>query len=154
MIGTATRGDRALNGAPAGTAVELVPPPRLRRRPALVAGAIAAICLGAVLAAWAWSLSRVQDYFETDRSVDAKRVAIWGASRTGKAALWAAATDQRFAAVLSCCSGEAGAALLRRNFGKNFAVGGTATRRTRQTRKSGFIDRLEERWRQRPEGHR
>jgi hypothetical protein len=34
------------------------------------------------------------------------------------------------------------------------AVGGTATRRTRQTRKSGFIDRLEDRWRQRPEGHR
>jgi hypothetical protein len=34
------------------------------------------------------------------------------------------------------------------------AVGGTASRRTRQTRKAGFIDRLEDRWRQRPEGHR
>jgi DUF3040 family protein len=34
------------------------------------------------------------------------------------------------------------------------AVGGTASRRTRQTRKVGLIDRLEERWRQRPEGHR
>ena len=34
------------------------------------------------------------------------------------------------------------------------AVGGTATRRTRQTRKSGLLDRLEDRWRQRPEGHR
>ena len=34
------------------------------------------------------------------------------------------------------------------------AVGGTATRRTRQTRKAGFLDRLEDRWRQRPEGHR
>lgn len=34
------------------------------------------------------------------------------------------------------------------------AVGGTATRRTRQARKGGFIDRLEDRWRQRPEGHR
>jgi len=34
------------------------------------------------------------------------------------------------------------------------AVGGTATRRTRQTRKAGLFDRLEERWRQRPEGHR
>ncbi|OJF09941.1 DUF3040 domain-containing protein [Couchioplanes caeruleus] len=34
------------------------------------------------------------------------------------------------------------------------AVGGTATRRTRQTRKAGIIDRLEDRWRQRPEGHR
>ncbi|GAB7037875.1 MULTISPECIES: DUF3040 domain-containing protein [Catenuloplanes] len=32
-------------------------------------------------------------------------------------------------------------------------VGGTASRRTRQRRLS-FIDRLEERWRQRPEGHR
>jgi hypothetical protein len=34
------------------------------------------------------------------------------------------------------------------------AVGGTASRRTRSTRKAGFLDRLEERWRQRPEGHR
>lgn len=34
------------------------------------------------------------------------------------------------------------------------AVGGTASRRTRQARKAGFIDRLEDRWRQRPEGHR
>ncbi len=34
------------------------------------------------------------------------------------------------------------------------AVGGTASRRTRQTRKAGFLDRLEDRWRQRPEGHR
>jgi len=34
------------------------------------------------------------------------------------------------------------------------SVGGTASRRTRQTRRVGLIDRLEERWRQRPEGHR
>jgi hypothetical protein len=36
------------------------------------------------------------------------------------------------------------------------SVGGTATRRTRQGgRKSGgFLERLEDRWRQRPEGHR
>ncbi|SDZ07396.1 Protein of unknown function [Micromonospora pattaloongensis] len=34
-------------------------------------------------------------------------------------------------------------------------VGGTATRRTRGGgRKMSFVDRLEERWRQRPEGHR
>ena len=39
--------------APAAT--PLVPPPKLRRRPALVAGAIVAICLGALLAAWAWT---------------------------------------------------------------------------------------------------
>lgn len=32
-----------------------VPPPKLRRRPALIAGGIVAICLGAILAAWAWT---------------------------------------------------------------------------------------------------
>ena len=32
-------------------------------------------------------------------------------------------------------------------------VGGTASRRTR-VRRSGLLDRLEERWKQRPEGHR
>lgn len=31
------------------------PPPKLRRRPALMAGGIAAICLGALLGAWAWT---------------------------------------------------------------------------------------------------
>lgn len=35
------------------------------------------------------------------------------------------------------------------------SVGGTATRRTRSGgRRGGLIDRLEDRWRQRPEGHR
>jgi hypothetical protein len=32
------------------------------------------------------------------------------------------------------------------------SVGGTATRRTRSGRRSSFIDRLEDRWRRRPEG--
>lgn len=31
------------------------PPPKLRRRPALMAAAVISICLGALLAAWAWS---------------------------------------------------------------------------------------------------
>jgi hypothetical protein len=75
------------------------------------------------IAAWAWSLSRVQDYLETDRAVDARRVAINGASRLGKTVLWAAASDQRFAAVTACCSGKMGAALMRRNFGSS--IGGS-----------------------------
>src|SRR5450631_2267434 len=33
----------------------ITPPPRLRRRPALVAASIAAICLGALLAVWAYT---------------------------------------------------------------------------------------------------
>src|SRR6478609_11166382 len=55
MTDTATRDDRTLDKGSAPTTVQLVPPPKLRRRPGLVAGAIVAICLGAVLAAWAWT---------------------------------------------------------------------------------------------------
>jgi hypothetical protein len=55
MSSTATRDDRTLDQESGPAATQLVPPPKLRRRPALVASAIAAICLGALLAAWAWS---------------------------------------------------------------------------------------------------
>ena len=55
MTHTTTRDDQ-LSGAPPPPAAQgLAPPPRLRRRPALIAGAVVSICLGALLAAWAWS---------------------------------------------------------------------------------------------------
>jgi len=78
------------------------------------------------LRAWAWGASRALDYFETDKSVDAKRAGVEGHSRYGKAALVAMAYDQRFAIGYISSSGEGGAKLFRRNFGEQIGnVAGT-----------------------------
>jgi hypothetical protein len=70
------------------------------------------------LRAWAWGASRALDYFQTDKSVDAKQVGIEGLSRYGKAALVTMAYDPRFAIGFIGSSGEGGAKLHRRNFGE------------------------------------
>jgi len=70
------------------------------------------------IGAWAWGISRTIDYLETDVLVNAQRIAVFGHSRLGKTALWAAANDLRIAAVFSSCAGEMGSALSRRDWGE------------------------------------
>jgi len=73
------------------------------------------------LKAWAWGASRLLDYLETDKSLDAKRVAIEGHSRLGKTALVAMAYDPRFAVLYTSSSGEGGAKLYRHIYGEQLS---------------------------------
>ena len=70
------------------------------------------------LRAWGWGASRALDYFETDKAVDAKRIALEGHSRYGKATAVAMADDARFAIAFVSSSGEGGVKLHRRNWGE------------------------------------
>jgi lysophospholipase L1-like esterase len=72
------------------------------------------------LRAWAWGVSCLIDYFETNpgSGVDPTKVCITGVSRYGKAALVATAFDTRLAAGFVASSGAGGAKLFRRDFGE------------------------------------
>ncbi len=72
-----------------------------------------------ILAAWAWGASRIMDYIERDEDIDKDNVCVIGHSRSGKTALWAAATDTRFKMAVSNCSGCTGAAFTRGKQGEH-----------------------------------
>lgn len=74
------------------------------------------------LGAWAWALSRGLDLVETIPELDASRAVVTGCSRLGKAALLAAARDERFAACVANQCGGGGATLAKRDFGENIAT--------------------------------
>lgn len=70
------------------------------------------------IGAWAWGLSRAVDYLVTDKDINPQQITVTGHSRLGKTADWAAAQDERFAAVLSTESGKAGQSPSRREIGE------------------------------------
>ena len=74
------------------------------------------------LGAWAWALSRGLDLAERIREIDASRCVATGSSRLGKAALLAAARDERFAACVANQTGLGGVPLTKRFFGANVAT--------------------------------
>ncbi len=76
---------------------------------------------GGAIAAWAQLYSRVYDVLGDDARLDAARIAIWGHSRHGKAALLAGALDPRFAAIIAHQSGRGGAPLTRSAVGETVA---------------------------------
>jgi len=71
-----------------------------------------------VLAAWGWGASRVLDYLETDKAVDARQVGLYGHSRWGKATLLTTVLDTRFAIAYVSSSGQGGSKLYRRKYGE------------------------------------
>ena len=64
------------------------------------------------IGAWSWGVSRIIDYFETDKSVNAKQVALFGHSRLGK--------TEQYAELVP--AGKNAAAIARQNMARHPAA--------------------------------
>jgi hypothetical protein len=71
------------------------------------------------VAAWAWGFHRVLDYLVTDKTIDKNRIALFGHSRMGKAAMFAAAMDERAALVFPHQAGMGGTSPNRGTVGES-----------------------------------
>ena len=69
----------------------------------------------ATIISWAWGVHRCVDYLSTVKDIDAKRIAVVGHSRLGKASLVAAAFDDRIALVIPHQAGCGGTGPSRHN---------------------------------------
>lgn len=74
------------------------------------------------LAAWAWGFHRCVDYLTKDPDLDSKRIAAVGHSRNGKAALLAAAYDDRIGIAFPHQAGCGGSAPSRGKVGESVKV--------------------------------
>jgi hypothetical protein len=71
------------------------------------------------IAAWAWGMHRAVDYLVADKDINKKRIAVVGHSRNGKAALVAAAFDDRIALAIPLQAGCGGTAPSRGKIGES-----------------------------------
>ena len=82
----------------------------------------------AALCAWAWGYHRVIDYLTGDKIVDARRIAVTGHSRGGKAVLLAGALDERISLTAPNDSGCGGAGCYRIQGEKSEDIGAITKR--------------------------
>ena len=99
-----------------------------------------------VLQGWAWGVSRIVDYLETDPAIDKTRLIVTGVSRTGKSALVAGAFDDRLALVAPVASSGGGTPAYR--FSGSQPPRGGKEGLTEMVRKypNWFSDHLHEFW--------
>jgi hypothetical protein len=71
------------------------------------------------LVAWSWGVSRLIDYFETDKDVNAKIIGLNGVSRYGKATIVAMAYEPRVAIGFPGDAGSLGTKMNRRHWGQD-----------------------------------